>query len=59
MDFDEIVKIVWNEPSLKEDDYYTTCVFSYMCGRFPDLTIKTCFEVVDQIRLMILMEDRP
>lgn len=49
MKINEIVKTVYDS-HLKEDDYFDSAIFFYLAGRFPDLTIKQCTEVVEQIR---------
>lgn len=49
MNISEIVKIV-SESHLKRDDYFDAAIFYYMSGRFPDLTISECVEVVDRVR---------
>lgn len=35
---------------LKEEDYFDSSVFYYLSGRFPDLTISQCTDIVDIIR---------
>lgn len=36
--------------NLKEDDFYNSSVFYYLAGRFPDLTISQCVDIVDTVR---------
>lgn len=38
------------EGSLKEDDFFGSAVFYRLAGRYPDLSILHCIDVVDQIR---------
>lgn len=38
------------EGSLKEDDFFGSAVFYRLAGRYPDLSILHCTDVVDQIR---------
>lgn len=38
------------ESHLKEEDFFSTSVFYYLAGRFPDLTINECVDIVDQAR---------
>ena len=50
MNINEIVKIIVSETHLKEDDYFDASVFYYLSGRFPDLTINQCINIVDRLR---------
>lgn len=50
MKTDEIIKILHGESDLKPDDYFDTSVFYYLAGRFPDLTIRQCTEIIGKIR---------
>lgn len=50
MSVDEIVGLVRCEMFLKEDDYFDASVFYYLSGRFPDLTISQCVDVVNCLR---------
>ncbi len=53
MNISEIAKEIL-ESHLKEDDYFDTTIFYYLSGRFPDLTIKQCTDIVDYLRKKII-----
>ena len=53
---DEIIKIVYEESGLIREDYFNTTVFYYLSGRFPDLTIRQCTEIITQIHDKMLEE---
>lgn len=57
MDINKIAKIVYDESQLHEDAYFDTPIFYYLSARFPDLTIKECTEIVNQIRCQIENRD--
>lgn len=44
------------EGSLKEDDFFETVVFYYLAGRYPDLSLCRCVQLVDQLRAEILIQ---
>ncbi len=46
----EITEKIIFESHLKENDYFDTNVFYYMAGRFPDLTISQCADIVNRLR---------
>lgn len=50
MSVDEIAALVRREACLKEDDYFDASVFYYLSGRFFDLTISQCVDVVNCLR---------
>lgn len=50
MTINQISEFILKKSNLKEDDYFDTTIFYYLAGRFPDLTIKECMEVVDLLR---------
>lgn len=39
---------------LKTEDYFTSVIFYYLAGRFPDMSIDRCARIVDMIRQTIL-----
>lgn len=39
-----------NEGELKEDDFFDASVFFYLSGRYPNLSIHRCVEVVEHFR---------
>lgn len=49
MKMNEILRDLF-ESHLKEEDFFSTSVFYYLAGRFPDLTINECVDIVDQAR---------
>lgn len=49
MKTEEIIKII-EESFLTEDDYFNTKIFYFMAGRFPDLAISHCMDIIEQIR---------
>lgn len=57
MSKDEIIEII-KKSHLKTGDYFETAIFYYMAGRFPDLTIYECTEIIEEIRRRIVDEIR-
>lgn len=51
------LRLLLEEGELKEDDFFDASVFFYLSGRYPDLSIYRCVEVVQHIRKDILQED--
>lgn len=47
---EEIVKQVMTESHLRYIDYYESGCFYYLSGRYPDLSISDCVDVIDMIR---------
>jgi len=47
---DEIVKIVCEESGVREEDYFSSPIFYYLAGRFPNLTISQCVEIVNRVQ---------
>lgn len=45
------------EGSLKEDDIFGSAVFYRLAGRYSDLSILHCVDVVDQIRNEMFSKD--
>ncbi len=50
MDKSKILKELLKATHLKEDDYYNSNVFYYLAGRFPELTIAECADIVTDAR---------
>lgn len=46
----EIVKEVMEESRLRYIDYYGSTCFYYLGGRYPDLSISDCVDLIDMIR---------
>lgn len=46
------------ETHWREDDFFDSVVFYYLSGRFPDLPISQCVEIVDEVRAKILIKNR-
>lgn len=57
MSTDEIIEII-KKSHLKTEDYFETTIFYYMAGRFPNLTICECTEIIEEIRNKIINEIR-
>lgn len=49
-ELNEIVKIVCEESGVREDDYFSSPIFYYLAGRFPNLTISQCVEIVNRVQ---------
>lgn len=49
MDAAEVLKEIKETTTLDKKSLYNTAIFYYMAGRYPDMTIKDCAELVDQI----------
>lgn len=47
---EEIVKQVMAESQLRYVDYYEAACFYYLAGRYPDLSISDCVDLIDMIR---------
>lgn len=46
----EIADCVFETSKLTMEDYFTSSLFYYLAGRFPDLTISRCADVANLIR---------
>lgn len=40
----------------KEDDSFDTRIFYYLCGRYPDLSIRRCVEIVEHMRKELMAQ---
>ncbi len=45
----KIVKDIF-ESHLKKNNYFDASIFYYLAGRFPDLTIKECVDIAEQVQ---------
>lgn len=50
MKTEKIINNLRENQSLKEEDYFKSAVFYYLAGRYPDLSISQCADIVDQLR---------
>lgn len=50
MDKNKIVQDLFGESHLVKDGFLSTCVFFYLAGRYPDLTIKQAVDVIELAR---------
>ena len=46
MNINDVVAELLQEKHLKEDDYYSGCVFYFLAGRYPEFTIAQCADIV-------------
>lgn len=53
----EILKDV-STSHLKERDFFDTSVFYYLCGLYPDLSIRRCVEIVEHLRDEIIARQK-
>lgn len=54
---EQIKKILLELPIIKEEDIFNAAIFYYMAGRFPNMKISKCTEIVDEIRTEILNKE--
>lgn len=44
------------EERLKRDDFFSSSVFYFLAGCFPDLSMETCCYAVDEVRDKLIKE---
>lgn len=50
MDVKNYVEMLLKYDDLEEDDLYETTFFAYMSGCFPDVSVKTAYEICVALR---------
>lgn len=50
----EIADCVFEASNLTMEDYFTSSLFYYFAGRFPNLTISRCADISDLIRKSVI-----